>query len=43
MEPMREYVKMPKSVLDNVEQFTFWVERSTTYVRQKMVQREGSA
>lgn len=35
MEPMREYVKMPIQVLDNFEQFTYWVERSTTYVRKK--------
>src|SRR4051794_37841334 len=30
-EPMREYVKMPKEVLDNLEQFTYWVERSASY------------
>lgn len=35
-EPMREYVKMPKDVLDNFEQFTFWVERSANYARRKI-------
>lgn len=35
MEPMREYVKMPREVLDNYEQFLFWVERSVTYAQTK--------
>lgn len=34
-EPMREYVKMPKDVLDNFESFCEWVERSAGYVRRK--------
>ena len=34
-EPMREYVKMPKSVLDNMEQFMVWLERSAAYARRK--------
>ena len=34
-EPMREYVNMPKNVLDNIDQFIVWVERSAGYVRKK--------
>lgn len=36
MEPMREYVKMPKAILDNFEQFTLWVEKSARYARSKI-------
>lgn len=36
-EPMREYVKMPKDVLDNYESFVAWVERSIAYARRKLV------
>src|SRR5437868_2880623 len=36
-EPMREYVKMPREVLDNFEQFMYWVERSAGYARRKLV------
>jgi DNA transformation protein and related proteins len=36
-EPMREYVRMPREVLDNFEVFTGWVERSATYARSKLV------
>ncbi len=36
MEPMREYVMMPKTVLDNFEQFTYWVEKSAAYARSKI-------
>ena len=35
-EPMREYVKMPREVLDNYESFTVWVDRSASYARQKV-------
>lgn len=35
-EPMREYVKMPKEVLDNLESFTEWVNRSANYARRKL-------
>jgi DNA transformation protein len=35
-EPMREYVCMPREVLDNMEVFMFWVERSAGYARQKL-------
>lgn len=35
-EPMREYVKMPKDILDSVEQFSFWMERSLGYAQRKM-------
>ena len=37
-DPMREYVKMPRDILDNFESFTFWVERSAAYVRSKCPQ-----
>lgn len=36
-EPMREYVRMPRSVLDNYESFVFWVQRSANYARSKCV------
>jgi DNA transformation protein len=35
-EPMREYVKMPDEVLDNMESFSFWVDRSASYARMKL-------
>lgn len=35
MEPMREYVRMPREVLDNYEIFMIWVERSATYAINK--------
>lgn len=35
MEPMKEYVKMPRDVLDNYDKFLHWVERSATYARSK--------
>ena len=35
-EPMREYVKMPREILDSVEQFSFWMERSLGYAQRKM-------
>lgn len=35
-EPMREYVQMPKEVLDNYESFIRWVEKSATYARRKV-------
>jgi hypothetical protein len=37
-EPMREYVQMPKEVLDNYESFIHWVEKSTAYARRKLAQ-----
>jgi len=37
-EPMREYVKMPRDVLDNFEAFMYWVERSANYARRKASQ-----
>jgi len=36
-EPMREYVRMPRDVLDNYETFTVWVQRSAEYVQSKNV------
>jgi DNA transformation protein len=35
-EPMREYVKMPREVLDNYDSFVFWVEKSADYARKKV-------
>ncbi|CAN1562132.1 TfoX Regulator of competence-specific genes [Fimbriimonadaceae bacterium] len=35
MEPMREYVKMPRDVLDNMDVFMFWLDKSANYARQK--------
>jgi DNA transformation protein len=35
-EPMRDYVRMPREVLDNFEKFMYWVERSACYARRKM-------
>ncbi|MFZ4508672.1 MAG: TfoX/Sxy family protein [Fimbriimonas sp.] len=34
-EPMREYVKLPRNILDNYEEFVAWVERSAEHVRNK--------
>ncbi len=42
MEPMREYVKMPRDVLDNYEIFMIWVERSATYAQSKARQNAAS-
>lgn len=36
-EPMKEYVRMPKAVLDNHEQFCFWIELSANYAQAKQV------
>lgn len=36
-EPMREYVRMPKSVLDNYDSFVQWVQRSALYAQNKLV------
>ncbi len=38
MDPMKEYVKMPRDVLDNYDVFMIWVERSANYARSKMQQ-----
>jgi TfoX/Sxy family transcriptional regulator of competence genes len=35
-EPMREYVKLPKEILDNFDQFRAWVEKSANYARRRM-------
>lgn len=35
-EPMRGYVRMPREVLDDMEQFLTWVERSANFARQKL-------
>jgi DNA transformation protein and related proteins len=34
-EPMREYVKMPKDVLDNFDRFCGWVQKSAAYAKSK--------
>jgi len=36
-EPMKEYIRMPKDVLDNYDKFMYWVERSATYARSKVM------
>jgi DNA transformation protein len=36
-EPMREYVQMPKEILDNYESFIHWVEKSTSYAQRKVL------
>ncbi len=36
-EPMREYVRMPKNVLDNYDSFTYWVQKSAGYAQSKTV------
>ena len=36
-EPMREYVCMPKVVLDNYDAFQLWVRKSAGYVQNKSV------
>jgi|GEM_PF-361308 len=37
-EPMREYVKMPREILDDRDSFVNWVERSAGYARRKLSQ-----
>lgn len=34
-EPMKDYVRMPRSVLDNYEEFMSWVERSASHAMKK--------
>jgi DNA transformation protein len=34
-EPMREYVRMPRAVLDDMDKFMHWLEKSTAYARRK--------
>ncbi len=36
-EPMREYVRMPRQVLDNHETFMAWVQKSASYAQSKSV------
>lgn len=38
-EPMKEYVKMPRDILDNYEIFMYWVEKSANYASKKVPQR----
>jgi len=35
-EPMRGYVKMPREILDDMDLFLTWVERSANFARQKL-------
>lgn len=37
-EPMREYVKMPRNILDDRDSFVAWVDRSAAYARRKLSQ-----
>lgn len=34
-EPMKEYVRMPRNVLDNYDAFTHWVQKSAEYAQRK--------
>jgi DNA transformation protein and related proteins len=34
-EPMREYVTMPKAILDNSDEFLVWLEKSAEYVKNR--------
>lgn len=36
-EPMKEYVRMPKAILDNFDTFMHWVQRSAEYAQSKCV------
>lgn len=36
-EPMRDYVRMPQSVLDNFDSFANWVQRSAAYAQGRVV------
>ncbi|HRF58777.1 MAG TPA: TfoX/Sxy family protein [Fimbriimonadaceae bacterium] len=36
-EPLKEYVRMPRHVLDNHETFMEWVQRSARYAQSKSV------
>ena len=36
-EPMKEYVKIPKQILDNYEVFVEWVHKSANYVQSRSV------
>lgn len=35
-EPMKDYVRMPRAVLDNYEEFIQWVERSASHAQRKI-------
>lgn len=34
-EPLRDYVRMPREILDNYEKFMFWLTRSAAYAQSK--------
>jgi len=36
MDPMREYVTLPREIIDSYEKFTYWVERSANYVNRRL-------
>ncbi len=36
-EPMREYVRMPRQILDNYETFNTWVQKSALYAASQCV------
>ncbi|MBS1708222.1 MAG: TfoX/Sxy family protein [Armatimonadetes bacterium] len=36
-EPMRDYVRMPRQVLDNFDTFVGWVQKSATYASSQAV------
>ena len=35
-EPLRGYGRLPRQVVENFDQFSYWVERSACYVRHKV-------
>ena len=42
-EPMKEYVKLPKQLLDNYDNFVEWVHKSANYARNRSVALVESA
>ncbi|MFN3729727.1 MAG: TfoX/Sxy family protein [Fimbriimonadaceae bacterium] len=42
VEPMREYVRLPKEVVEDYELFVHWVERSANYARRRLAQSNST-
>lgn len=36
-DPMPQYVRMPREVLDNFDSFTYWVNRSAEFARSRCI------
>jgi DNA transformation protein and related proteins len=34
-EPLKEYVKLPRAILDSADEFVSWVEKSAEYVKNR--------